>query len=191
MDINYSQNKIYSKSDLEKLNAVWINLYKEFNDKRNNKETEVIFNKNIELLEIVYKLEILNDMQDRLILLLQMSGNTFKEFRETRRREIINQFKDLYPKVKFNIFIETEEILELVKSVIKSQSNIYFQKSGSKDKKVKKEEKSIEYIVSVLGNNLGYNIDMQTMTCEDFIAKEKLVYDLSQIRNQENNIGKK
>jgi hypothetical protein len=136
--------------------------------------------RNYELMEVSLKLELLHDMHNRLILLLELHGEHLKEFRETRRRELLNQFKAIYPKVKFNIFIEIEEILELVKQVIKSQNNILSEKTGIQEKKIDKQERTIEYIISVLGKNLGYNIDSSTMTCLDFIAKEQLVEEINQ-----------
>lgn len=179
LDSSYKKGKKYTEEQLFGLAQLWNTLYDEFSEKRKDKSGKYLMKKNFELMEISLKLELLHDMQNRLMLLLELHGNHLKEFRETRRREIILEFKDLYPKVKFNIFIEIEEILTLVQSVIKSQNNIFTEKNGVQDKNIDKQERTIEYVISILGKNLGYNIDAQTMTCEDFLAKEQLVEEIN------------
>lgn len=179
LDKNYFEGKKYSEKEISILSEQWVLLYDEFSNRRTNKSGKFLMKKNYELAEITLKLDLLHDMQNRLILLLNMSGEHLKEFRETRRRQILNEFKSLYPKVKINIFYEIEEILLLIQQVIKSQNNIFTEKSGVQEKNIDKQIDTIHYVISVLGNNLGYNLDPNTLTCEDFLSKELLVERLS------------
>lgn len=177
--MNYSESKKYTDEQKVEANNVFKNLYDEFFDLRIDKSGKHVLSKNLELMKISFKLELLYDIENRIILLMNLPGEHLKEFRENRRRQIMQHFKEIYPKVNLTPFLELEEILKIVQQVIKSQTNIFDEKSGSKDKKIEKEEKSIQYIVLMMSKNLDLMINVNELSCLDFIEHEKLISDLN------------
>lgn len=179
LDEHYDSKKEYSNEQLQEAAIAFKSVYDEFYDSRENKSGKYLLDKSLELSTIAYKLELLGDIENRLILLINMSGEYLEEFKETRRREAICDFKEIYPRVKINVFSTLEDALDIVQQVIKSQTNIYDEKTGVKEKNVKKQEETIEYVIAMISKNLGYNLDSNTLTCASFVANEKLVLNIN------------
>lgn len=175
LDCDYSRGKNYTDEQLEKLNAAWLVLYDLFISERDDKSCKYLISKNLELIKLSFKLDMLYEMENRLILLSEMTEEHYTEFKSRRCTEVAKDFKSLYPRVQLNIFSNLDEILNIVQQVIKSQTNIFDEKSGANDKNIKKQEDSIEYVVAIMSKALGFAIDSNSITCSDFIAYEKVV----------------
>lgn len=158
----------------------WKTLYDEFFDLRDNKQGQYLMAKNFELKVIEMKLEMLYEMESRIILLIEISTiDGIEDFVVRRTGEVIRDFKGLYKKVNMNMFANPVEVLNIIQQVIKSQSNILEEKVGVSDKTVEKQVKSIHNVTSQMGTILGFNLNINTMTCLEFIGHEQTVQEKS------------
>jgi len=183
LDINYNYKKKYSDAEVSILYKKYGEFYDEFFDLRQNKSGKFLMQKNLKLLEITLKIDALGDMENRLILLVNLTDDIFKEFVEVRRLEIMKLFREIYPKVKLDLFIEIDELLKLVQQVMKSQINDLDEKTGAKQKAVVKQENTIQYVIAIMSKNLGYKLDPNNMSCIDFIENEKIVSEMNENKN--------
>ena len=106
-----------------------------------------------------------------------------KKFVTERTPQIIADLRIHYPKVKMNVFSNLEDILKTIQSVIKSQTNIYDEKTGAKVKTVEKQKQTIYDICSQMSKHLGYNLNINTMTCMEFIGHENTIMRASKESN--------
>lgn len=189
LDRDFKPGKKYTHEQLLSLEKQWMKLYDEFFSLRNNKHGVHMMTKNLELKHLSLKLDMLYDIENRIILLIEMVKTPeFNDFVNKRTVLAIADFKKLYPKVKLGNLVSTFEVLDIVQQVIKSQTNIYDEKTGAISNGVEKQVKSIYSIVSQMGVILGFNLNVQTMTCAEFIGHEETV---EQKAKQNNDSGPK
>jgi hypothetical protein len=170
----------YSDKQLEILSEHWKKLYDEFYELRNNKAGKYTIDKNLELAKISLTLDLLGDIENRLILLINMeSKSTFTRFIVQRTSEAVNDLKILYPKIKVALFSTPIEVLTILQSVIKAQINIYEEKVGVKDKAVVKQRETIYDVISVMSKYLGYSLNINNMSCLEFIGHENTVNSMN------------
>lgn len=177
MDKNYYEGKKYTDEQSTLLHETYFKLFDEFSVNRKDKRGLFLMQKNFKLIQMSLMFEILYDIERRIILLMQIDLDLLDLFVETRRREIIKDFSRLYPKVQINLFSDLSEILTVVQQVIKSQTNIFDEKSGVKEKQIAKQEQTIHYIVSRMSKNLGVALDVNSMSCNEFIAWEEVILE--------------
>jgi len=176
LDLNYSKSKKYTEEQLDILSKHWVKIYDGFYEHRNNKSGRYLITKNFELAKMALLLELLADIENRIILLINMSKQIeLKSFILKRTLQVIEDFKRLYPKVYINRFDNLLEILTIVQSVIKSQTNIYDEKLGVKEKTVDKQKQTVYDVVAIMSKILGYNLDVNNMTCLEFVGHENLI----------------
>lgn len=176
LDTKYSETKKYSQLEMAELGEQWKKLYDEFYTYRNTKNGRYLMDKNYELKRLSLILDMLYDLENRVVLLINMSNiRELLSFINKRNSMIISEFKDLYPKIKVNVFANPAEVLKLIQSVIKSQRNIYDEKAGVIDNTVVKQVETVHSISSQMGAILGFNLNINTMTCLEFIGHEKTV----------------
>ena len=176
LDINHIVSRKYTDYEVGLLNMHWSKLYDEFYEYRNNKSGKYLMNKNFELVKLSLQLELLSDIENRLILLMEMQENkNLAKFISTRTIECINNFKKLYPRVKIGMFDNCSEVLDIVQSVIKSQVNIFDEKRGTSEKAVTKLKETIYDVVAIMSKALGYNLNINTMSCMEFIGHENTI----------------
>lgn len=188
LDENYKPGKKYSDADMLALGEHWKKLYDEFYSLRNNKNGKYLMDKNYELRRISLMLAMLYDFENRIVLLINMSNmKELQDFIIKRNCEVINDFKAVYPKVKISSFAEPVEVLKIIQSVIKSQTNIFDEKSGVVEKQVEKQIETVHSITSQMGTILGFNLNINTMTCLEFIGHERTV----EKKNAQNNDSSK
>lgn len=180
LDLNYRRNKVYNEQELNELGKHWAKLYDQFYEYRSNKSGKYLINKNYELAQLSLKLQLLSDIENRLILLLNIGDNkVFREFIKIRTVDVVNDFKKLYPKVRISVFDSITELLTVVQSVIKSQTNIFDEKTGAKENVVQKQRETIYEIVAMMSKILGYSLNINTMSCMEFLGHENLINSTS------------
>lgn len=182
---NHYRGRVYTDIQLEHLQNWWEKIYDEFYSLRDNKSGKYSMNKNRELVTMSLKLDLLSDIENRTILLINMGdAKELNKFIAKRTNEVVADFKDLYPKVKLGMFSSLLEILTIVQSVLKSQINIFEEKLGAKENTIAKQRETIFDVVSIMSNYLGYNLDVNNMTCLEFIGHEKTIHGLSKNNKQ-------
>lgn len=180
LNINHKHKVKYTEGQMHELAEHWKNLYDEFYELRNNKSGKYIFSKNIEIARLSLVLDILSDIENRLIILCNMLGaKELSKFVATRTIEAINDLKKLHPKVQISIFSTPLEVLTVVQSVIKAQTNIFDEKVGVTEKVVAKQKETIFDIVAIMSKILGYRLDINTMSCMEFIGHENAINSIS------------
>lgn len=176
LDQNYKSSKKYTEKQLLILSEHWKEVYDQFYEIRENKSGKYVMAKNFELVELSAKLEILADIENRLILLINLfQMKELSKFVATRLNEAMSDFKNIYPKVKLPIFYDPYEALTIVQAVIKAQTNIFDEKVGVKQKAIVKQKETIYDVVSIMSKQLGYGLDINNMTCLEFIGHENTV----------------
>jgi hypothetical protein len=176
LDANYKKGKIYTEAQLDELNAHWKKLYDEFYGFRRVKSGRYLMDKNLELAKLSLMLELLNDIENRLILLIELGYNKeLGSFVRIRKHQAITDLKKLYPKIRVNAFDDCSELLETVQSIIKSQINIFDEKSGVKEKNIAKQHETIYDVVAVMSKSLGYNLNVNDMCCMEFLGHENTI----------------
>jgi hypothetical protein len=176
LDKNYRFGKKYSLNEISALDECWKNLYDEFYEYRQNKSGKYTITKNFELIKLSLMLELLTDIENRLILLINlMKLRELDKFIVKRTNEVVTDFKSLYPKVKIAMFADCYEILTIVQSVIKAQTNIFDEKAGAKQNTIKKQKETIFDVVSLMSKQLGYGLDVNNMSCMEFIGHENTI----------------
>jgi hypothetical protein len=176
LDYNYTKGKIYSDSEMELLSEHWKNLYDEFYELRDNKSGKYTMNKNIEISRLALILDILADIENRLIILNSLgTSKEMLKFIAYRTSEAINDLKKLYPKVRAPLLSSPLEVLSIVQSVIKSQVNIYDEKVGVKETTVTKQKETIFDVVAIMSRILGYRLYINSMSCMEFIGHENAI----------------
>lgn len=180
LNINHKTGVKYSEEQIILLAEHWKNLYDDFYDRRNSKSGKYTFAKNIEIARLSLILDILGDIENRLIILNNMVGS--KElivFVTIRLNEAIEDLKKLHPKVKVPMFSTPLEVLTIVQSVIKAQTNIFDEKVGVVEKTVAKQKETIFDIIAIMSKILGYRLDVSTMSCMEFIGHENAINSMS------------
>lgn len=176
LDINYRKSRVYTDEQLLELNQYWVKLYDEFYENRQNKSGKYLITKNFELAKMSLLLELLYDIENRIILLINMSDvKELQKFVTNRTYDVVSDFKKIYPKVRISQFDNLREILTIVQSVIKSQTNIYDEKLGVKEKTVQKQKETVYSVVATMGKILGYKLDINNMNCMEFLAHENMI----------------
>lgn len=187
LDLNYKRGKKYSVSQIKELEEHWAKLYDEFYDSRETKKGKYMITKNNELIKMSLMLDLLSDIENRFILLINMSVSNSKElnkFIAKRTNEAVNDFKKLYPRVKFNAFDDLLELLTVVQSVIKSQKNIFDEKLGARENVIVKQKETIYDVVSMMSKHLGYNLNVNSMSCLEFLGHERTINSMSKTVKQ-------
>lgn len=180
LNITHKVGTVYTTEQIDILSAHWKDLYDEFYELRNNKSGKFVFSKNIEIARLSLVLEILGDIESRLIILCNMLGaGNLLEFVATRTNEAVEDLKKLHPKVKVPMFSNPLEVLSIVQSVIKAQSNIFDEKIGVVEKTVTKQKETIFDIVAIMSKILGYRLDVGTMSCMEFIGHENAINSIN------------
>jgi hypothetical protein len=178
--MNYRYGKRYSPKLMFEIENHWKKLYDEFYELRNNKSGKYSLNKNYELVKLSLTLELLMDIENRLIMLINLGySKELTKFIAQRTVEAINDFKILYPRVKISMLDNCEDVLVTVQSVIKAQTNIFDEKAGAKQDNIEKQRETIYDIVSMMSKYLGYNLDVNNMSCMEFIGHENTINSAS------------
>jgi hypothetical protein len=180
IDKKFYVNKKYSESELEEIDTQWKKLYDEFYTLRKNKSGQYQLDKNTELVKLSSKLELLSDIENRLTILCSMSSvPELENFVIERTILAIHDLKNLYTNVRVNTLNSPLETLSIVQSIIKSQINIYEEKLGVKDKTMQKQKETIYDVVSMMGKYLGYALDINNMSCMEFLGHENTINSMS------------
>jgi hypothetical protein len=188
LDANYKKGKKYTEKEVEFLAKQWANLYDEFFSLRSNKSGKYQMEKNFELTKLHMYLEMLYELENRVILLINMENiEELVDFVIERNIQVIKDFKSLYPKIKINIFDSPSDVLKIIQPVIKSQTNIYDEKLGAKQKTVEKQRETIYDVVAMMSNSAGFAIDIESLTCMSFIAYENAIIAKSKAQSELNN----
>lgn len=190
LDINYRNGKKYTEEQIAMLSNAWIKIYDEFFELRDNKSGRYQMDKNFEITKLSMTLDMLHEMQNRTILLIDLENvKELNDFAVKRTIEVIKDFKFLYPRIKINIFDNPTEVLKIIQSVIKSQTNIYEEKLGAKTNVVQKQKETIFDVIANMSNSLGFQLSIDTLTCSSFIAYENTI--MAKIKQQNNLNNKK
>lgn len=190
LDINYNANKKYNAVEMALLSSAWMNIYDEFFELRDNKSGKYQMDKNFEITKLSITLDMLHEMQNRIILIINLEHlEELNDFVIKRTFAVIKDFKNLYPKVKINIFDNPNEVLKIIQSVIKSQTNIYEEKLGVKTKVIEKQKETIFDVIANMSTSLGFQLSIDTLTCASFVAYENAI--LAKIKSQNNLNNKK
>lgn len=178
LDVNHNKSKKYTGDDLKLLSEHWKLLFDEFYALRKDKSGRYMMDKNYELSKLYFMLQMLYEYENRAILLIELERKAeLTDFVVKRTKELIVDFGKIYPRVKINIFSNPIEVLEIIQSVIKSQTNIFDEKTGAKEKVVEKQKQSVHKIVAQMSRSLGFSLDVSKMTCLEFISYEELILD--------------
>lgn len=180
LNVNHRKGRKYNDLQLTELANHWKQLYDQFYMLRNNKSGKYTIDKNSQLAELALKLNILADIENRLILLINMDGpKELSKFIAVRTNEAVSDFKKLYPKIRVNIFSNPLEVLTIVQSVIKAQINIYDEKVGVKQETITKQKETIYDVVAMMSKYLGYNLNVDNMSCMEFIGHENTINSMN------------
>lgn len=176
LDRNYKHGKSYSDDEMNLLAEHWKDLYDEFYELRDNKSGKYTMTKNIELTKLSLMLSILYDVENRLIILIGLDTSpVMLKFIAQRTIEAISDIRKLYPKVRISTLSSPLEVLSILQSMIKSQQNIYEEKVGVKDNTIQKQKETIYDVVSMMSKILGYRLDINSMSCMEFIGHENTI----------------
>ena len=184
LDVNFKENKEYHDFDLKLINDTWNDLYDDLFVLKNNSEAKYYLKSNVDRLLLVHINNLLNDIRERYILLYNIKDEEFLTEWITEKKIILyNEIKEIQPKARINQFDDILVLIENVEGLIKSNQNLYNEKSNVIEKKIDNKIQNIYSTIAKLGSALGYQLNVKEMSVLEYLAYEKQAEELSKARN--------
>lgn len=181
LDVNYSENKKYNKSENEQILNVWYKLYDDYYAVKNDQKAKLFLSKAINEMKLRVRIEnivstanFLVDLQNHYRDILE--PELFSEYEQ----KLYSLIKELEPKIKLKFFEGIEVNLKIIQSAVNALTTSLTLMQKKTSEKIEQEITNVYKVVANVEQILERSIPnineisvMQWLAYED-IANEKI-----------------
>ena len=174
LDIDYSENKIYTESEIAQFNLLWSKLEDEYyNLKKDSKSYSTIVKSN-DAFRLLLKIELLENNLNSLVELYNNIEIIDQDDFIRIKQKIYQNFTLIHDRITPKYFDGLKENFNLITRFINAFKSDYEINYKVVTDEIKEEVTNIYNIVASVGSILGYQINVKQVNVMEWIAYEEI-----------------
>jgi len=190
LDINYNENKKYSKGDLKFFSDSWTIIQDDVFVVEENDEAVLLLKKCFERFVLESKVKLIQDDANLLIWLTERRdiykySDKLNDY-EKELQGIYAMIKKHDSRIKINCFASLEENYKVMEGAVLSMVNEYNTKFKDVERKVNKAKNSLFHNVAQVNRITGLQLNAMTMVCPEWLESKKIALEINKSNTEKN-----